>query len=310
MHEFQTRWSRFWFEPVAPFNLGLCRVLFFGGLVLMYLRQDFSAWSSVADVFWMPIWVFEKLRLPVLSADWISLLQDLWKVALTLSCLGLCTRISTTFSFLAGLYLLGLPHNFGKIHRYDAVVVIILAIMALAHCEHSWSIDRLIRQRTKVSPSGEYNWPVKLVWLTLALVFFGAGISKLKYGGFAWINSDNLAILLIKHNYHFAAFDPLTSWGLALAQHVWLCRLLAAATVIAEISYPLALFSSRARCVIVPVIFVMLVGVRLVMGPAFYPLMLSHVFWIPWDRVIQNLRSFSIPQPKPRRHRQNRAAAL
>lgn len=292
MRVVRARWQNFWFEPAQPDNLGLCRALFFAGLFLLYLQQDFSAWSEVGDVFWKPIPVFESLHIPVLPGVWIIVLQNLWKIALGLSCLGLCTRLSTALSFVAGFYLLGLPHNFGKIHRYDAIVVIVLGIMALSRCGDAWSVDRLLRRAhfSATARSGEYTWPIKMVWMTLALVFFGAGVSKLKNSGIAWINSDSLSILLIKHYYHYAAEDPVTRWGLTVARYDRLCRVLAATTVIFEIGYPLAIFSKSARWIIVPVTLAMLAIVRLIMGPWFYPVMLCHLFWVPWDRVALRLR--------------------
>jgi len=299
METFRERWMLFWFEPVEPVNLGLCRMLFFGAFFLFYLPQDFSAWAEVSDAFWMPIWLFNRFHLPMLSGGMLAMLQGLWKATLALSCLGLFTRVSTASSFVLGVYLLGLPHNFAKIEHSDALVVIILGIMALSRCGDGCSVDRLIwrgRQGTVPSAkhaamSGEYTWPVRTVWLILALIFFGAGVSKIGRSGIEWVISDNLAILLIQSNYHIANVDPLTSWGLNLAQYGWICRLLAAATIAFEVGYPLTLFSRGARWIIVPVVFSIQVGIRVLMGPSFYEFMICNLFWIKWDRfgVLRNL---------------------
>ena len=293
MKTFGERWMHFWFEPAGPANLGLCRVLFFGAFFLFYLPQDFSLWGEVSHVFWSPIWLFQKLHLPVFSSDVLAILQIIWKVALALSCVGLLTRLSTACSFVLGLYLLGLAHNFGKTHHFDALVVITMGVMALSRSMDRWSIDGLIRRARRGSglmdgrppTSGEYTWPVRAVWLMFALIFFGAGISKIRYSGLEWIASDNLAILLIQHNYRLANGVPLTSWGLNLAQYGRLCQLLAAATVTFEIAYPLALLSHRARLLIVPVLFLIQAGILVLMGPPFYQFMICNLFWIPWDRI-------------------------
>jgi len=133
--------------------------------------------------------------------------------------------------------------------------------------------------------SGEYTWPVRAVWVMFALIFFAAGLSKLRHSGLEWILSDNMAIMLIQHHYHTANADPLVSWGLSLAQHIWLTRLMAAATVAFEVGYPLALFSLRARWVIVPSVFLMQLGIRVLMGPTFTQFLICNLFWIPWDRI-------------------------
>lgn len=299
MDKFREGWMRFWFEPVEPLNLGLCRMLFFGAFFLFYFRQDFSAWAEVSDVFWMPIWLFNRFHLPILPGEMLALLQGLWKLSLALSCIGLFTRTSTAASFILGVYLLGLPHNFAKIEHSDTLVVLVLGILALSRCGDGWSVDQLLwggRHGSAPSAgwskmSGEYTWPVRTVWLIFALIFFAAGASKIRRSGIEWILSDNLAILLIQSNYYVANVDPLTSWGLHLAQYGWLCRLLAAATIVFEVSYPLTLFSRGARRVIVPVVFSILVGIRVFLGPNFYEFMICNLFWIRWDRlgVVRNL---------------------
>lgn len=290
----------FWFEPTDPLNLGLCRVLFFGVFFLFYLPQDFSGWGEVSDVFWTPIPLFEILHIPVLSSSLLVVVQNIWKLSLALSCLGLFTRASTVSSFILGLYLLGLPQNFGETHHYDALVVIVFGIMALSRCGDACSIDRLIRKarRGGDSPiqrpqmSGEYTWPVRAVWLMLALIFFGAGVSKLRHSGLEWIFSDNMALLLIHPYYYTTTNDPLASWGLFLAQYKWLYRPMAAATIVLEVSYPLALISRRARWVIVPGVFFLQAGIRVLMGPSFIQFLFCNLFWIPWDRVARRFGGF------------------
>ena len=125
---------------------------------------------------------------------------------------------------------------------------------------------------------------MRAIWVVFALTFFAAGVSKLRHSGLEWIFSDNMAISLIAAQYHTHNVDPLTTWGLYLAQHTWLLHLVAAGTIVFEVSYPLALFSSKARWVIVPGVFFMLVGVRLLLGPTFDQYLICHLFWVPWER--------------------------
>jgi hypothetical protein len=291
--ELRERWIRFFFKPVEPRNLGLCRVLFFGAFFLFYLPQDFSAWAYVGDSFYYPIVLFEILSLPVLPSALLVIIQGVWKVSLALSCFGLFTRVSTMSSVFLGIYLLGLGNNFGKQYQNETLVIISIGILALSRCGDAYSIDRLIRRwrhrsyLTEERPqiSGEYTWPVRAIWVMFALIFFASGVSKLRHSGLEWIFSDNMAIAFITAQYHVSNVDPLTSWGLYLAQHAWLLHLVAAGTIVLEVSYPLALFSSKARWVIVPSVFFMLVGVRLLLGPTFDQYLICHLFWVPWERV-------------------------
>jgi hypothetical protein len=116
-------------------------------------------------------------------------------------------------------------------------------------------------------------------------VFFASGLTKVRHAGLGWVSSDTLAILLPQAQYHGSNADPLLPWGLHVAQCGWLCRLLAGATVVIEIGFPLVLFSRRARAVLVPATFVLQTGIRVLMGPVFGQFMMCYLFWVPWDRV-------------------------
>lgn len=282
------RWRAFWFAPASPVNLAVCRILFFGALALHYAPLDLHAWGDVAPVFWSPPWSFALLGLPVLRSGPLLVVEWTWKLALIAACVGLATRVSTALCLVLGFYLLGLPNGFGKIHHYDAVVVFAFAILALARSGDALSLDRwLARTPPPIAASGEYTWPIRMVWLLMALLFFGAGVSKLRTSGLAWIFSDNLAVFLVQAQYHYGNAVPATSFGLVLARHPWLCRALAAATVLGEIGYPLALISRRARVLLVPGVLLMQIGIRVLLGPSFLAWMLCNVFWVPWDRVLR-----------------------
>ena len=78
-------------------------------------------------------------------APLLAVIQALWKVTLGLSCIGLFTRFSTVTSFILGVYLLGLPYNFGLLSHSNAILVFVLGIMALSRCGDSCSVDQLLR---------------------------------------------------------------------------------------------------------------------------------------------------------------------
>jgi hypothetical protein len=286
----RARWNRFWFAAEAPENLGICRALFFGAILLLYLNVGWSDWSDVSEAFWDPIPLFERLHLPVFSAPALTTLSVLWKLALLASALGLFTRWSTVVAFAIGGYLLGLPHNFGKTHHFDALVVLVLGVMMLARTGDAFSLDRL-RARGAPPParSGEYRWPVRATWLLMSLVFCSAGVAKLRHGGLAWVFSDNMATLLWQHGYHVGGHVPLPRVALWLAQFPALCSAMAFVTIVVEAGYPLALVSRRARWILLPAMCGLLIGIRLLMGPTFPQFIICHLFWVPWDRVAEAL---------------------
>jgi hypothetical protein len=50
-----------------------------------------------------------------------------------------------------------------------------------------------------------------------------------------------------------------------------------------ELAFIASLFHPAARAVCVPATFLLLVGIRALMGPRFAPFMIVNVFWVPWD---------------------------
>jgi hypothetical protein len=297
----RAHWLRFWFEPALPTDLAVCRILFFGAVFALYLRFDASGLADLPEAMWTPTWLFAVLHLPVLATAQLRWLEGAWKLTLLMSSLGFLTRASTAVSFVLGFYLIGLPHNFGKINHNDAIVVLLLGVMALSRSGDALSLDAVVmRVRRRgaaapaVAPSGEYTWPLRCAWLAIALVYFAAGVAKLRNGGIEWIASSHLATLFLRSQYEF---QPATAWGPWLAQSAWLCHVLAAATVVIEVLYPLALVNRRARVVLVPSAIAMQIAIGLVIGPRFYELLMCNLFWVPWySAASYATRSLTIPQ--------------
>jgi Vitamin K-dependent gamma-carboxylase len=299
-------WNHFWFEAAAPDNLGLCRIILFGSMFLYYLLTprlfpswgylgNFAPWGSVSHAFWNPVWLMSVLHLPPASSQVLEVMQIAWRAALLFSCVGLFTRIATAISFGFGLYLFGVAASFGRIHHTEHVLIFSFLIMAIARCGDAWSVDALLRKARAPavleSPvmSGEYTWPVRLIWVVIALIYFAAGISKVRHSGFEWINSDTMRDFLVSHAYHISVADPLTSWGPALARTVMIPRMLAACGMILELALPIALFSRRSRWVLVTSVAVMQFGVAVLLGPNFYQITICQLLWVPWDRVVAHL---------------------
>jgi hypothetical protein len=275
-------WDSFWFSPEKPYALAICRVFFFATLLYLYEKTDFTLCARLPVVCWQPVsfYFFLSSHGPP-SVAWLSVMQIVWKISLLTSLLGFFTRTSSWTSCLLGIYLIGLPNQFGKVSHPMAAASLTLFVMAFSHCGRVYSLDACFaRWRGKnAAPlsSPEYRWPIQLVRLIISSVFFGAGLNKLRASGFHWVTSDNLQILLLQMG---------TSTGLWLAQWSWLCHLLAAFTLIVEFLHPLALVSRRLALFWVPAGIMLLSGIYVMMNISFLPLILLHVFWVPWNSIL------------------------
>ena len=282
------RWRRWWFEPELPDNLGLCRLLFFGLLLAYYLPVSHVGWGSVPASFRNPIWLFERLHLPILPDSALAVIVGTWKAALLLSCVGFLTRVSTALAFVLGFYLIGVPYNFGKTDHMTALLVWTMGILALSRCGDGWSVDAWLRRRKTGTPSpppsGEYRWPVRAVWVTMATLFFAAGMAKVIQGGAAWVFSEHMEISLVQRHYDLTAPPP-NRLGLRVAQLPWMAKAMAGSSLLLELTAPLALFSRRLRRVLPWVLLGMQFGIGLLMDVWFTRFMFVYLFWAPWDRA-------------------------
>jgi hypothetical protein len=279
------RITMYWFAPAPATDLAVSRVLFYGGLLAFYWSEDFSGWGAVSRDFWMPIPAFEALGLRPLSPQGLAVAQTVWRIALGLSAVGLWSRVSMATAAVLGFYLLGLPHNFGHVYHFDALLVITMAALALSRAGDACSLDARIAGRPDPPPSGEYTWPIRVVWLCMSLVFLGAGLSKLRHGGIEWVLSPNMARILTSALYHASDADPLTSVGLWIAGHPVLAQIAAALALTTELLFAFALISARARAVLVPAAALLLITIRALMGPTFSGFLIANVFWVPWRAV-------------------------
>jgi predicted DCC family thiol-disulfide oxidoreductase YuxK len=298
-------WTRFWFTPAPASTLGFCRALFFLGLCLWQIPLDYAPWGEYSSALWMPIPLFEWLRIPLLPSAALDAVQILLKISLVFGAIGLLTRPATLVAFVLGTYLMGLPHNFGQTQHFDALIVFVLGALAISRAGDAWSIDALVAAARRGSAerppdSAEYGWPIRFVWVAMALIFWAAGLSKLRHSGLEWIFSDNLALLLRRQQYHISDGEPLTSWGITVARHPWMAQTMAGMSVLVETMFPLALFSRTARLLLVPAALSFLIGIRVLMGPTFEQFMICFVFWIPWHQVAAAVRS-RVPQRQPGR---------
>ena len=285
--------SRFCFAPRSPALLGFCRLLFFALMFWFFWPREYATWGDLpASMQNNRIFFFRLLRLPVAPHDTLAILEFLWKATLLTSAIGLFTRVSMITAALTGFYIVGVPNNFGKTGHGEGILILTTFILAFSRAGDAWSIDSLRRawisrdpDRARAVPrSGEYNWPIKMVWLLMSLIMLGAGVTKLRWSGLDWVLTDNLSTTILQH-YYGGYSEPPTDLGLWIAQHKTLCKVIAGMTILIELAFPLAMFSRLARAMLVPAMFLAQVGIYLMMGVNFTQFMFVYLFWIPWDRI-------------------------
>ena len=104
-----------------------------------------------------------------------------------------------------------------------AVMIFTMGVFALSRSGDAVSVDALIRRRRGLpppGPSGEYRWPVRMVWVLMSVLFFNAGMAKAIRGPVhTWIFSENMAVLMTQRHYQNSNALPPLDWGLFIAKH-------------------------------------------------------------------------------------------
>jgi len=299
---FAAGWRAFWFRPELPTNLAVARFVFFIGLCWwQYLRLpaltvddfDYTTWPEALH--W-PISVFEYL--PTASPSTLLVLHRILELTLVLAAIGFATRLTTVMVGVLMFYLGSLESMNGKMFFLGAVPIILTGLFALSRAGDALSADRLIRGRLAwwpfgttgpLEPHAAYRWPMQICRVYIVIVYFSAGVAKLRFGGLGWALSDNLGLLFsaTQDNQKCIFSNPilpdLTHW---LAHHSAVTRLLGVGTVVIELAAPLALRASWIGYACVAAMIMMNFGFYYVLGADFRPLVLADIcFFIPWTRL-------------------------
>lgn len=288
-----SHWNRYWFTPARAGGLGVARIYFFAVMSWLLWDQDVAPWADVTQAIWWPLPLFRQLGLTQISPDKAALLHLAFKVCLVFSCVGFFTRISSISTALMALYILGLPNCYGgKISHGWTLPLVLMIVFAFSNSGTAWSIDSFIRKRFSRKPqsaeSGQYNWPLKLITVTIALVFFGAGYSKLYRSGLVWIFSDNFSNLLLMHHYWG---QPPLDWGLWIAKHQWLYVPMALSAVTFELGAPLGLINKYLKALIFGSLLLMQIGIWQLIGVKFTAYFYCYPMLLPWHRISDFLES-------------------
>lgn len=254
-------------------NLRFFRGFFFGFSALAIGIHNFTWMRALPEWRWEPQLMLQWLKLGQRPPDLSTLLLAKWLFVICagLAALGLVFRISSIGSFLFGMYLLLIFQSFGVPGRRSILMAFILfTFMVLGNRTDDWILR-----------------VVKWIW---CLNFFDAGICKLYYSGWSWINGEQLSSKILWANVvigdNLAEVQDRLWAHLILMPHSFL-TLLAGGAMLLELCAPLALFSRTAALLIVPLCASMQIGIYIFMGLNFILFLPAYLVWVPWDRLYQ-----------------------
>jgi hypothetical protein len=268
-------------------DLAICRVLVYG-YVFRYLTTDESSWGLFCETLYKPVGIFKWFGIPCFSVGTIAKIGLVFKVSSFAALIGFAFPVSAALTAITGTYIIGIGNHFGKVYHSENAIVATLIFWSVARAADKWSVDSWLRARFKrvpvaePAPSGEYRWPVRVVWVFVASIYGASGYAKLHDSGLAWAFSNNLERLFIEHRFHHS---PPTDWGLALAGYPHVVRLMALFALFTEAGAPLIVLHRYLRAALAPALAGLQFGIYLFMGIGFAPMAPMFLCFVPWGQL-------------------------
>jgi hypothetical protein len=215
----------------------------------------------------------------------VAVLQVVAVAAAVLATVGVAARVTLPLAWVAGLPLVAMTSSLGKVVHNDVLLLLALVPLLPAPTADAWSLAALRRRRSGASP--RYGWPVRTAMVVVAGAYFFTGLAKLLHAGPAWVTSGNLRWVLYASSDAQAAPNQA---ALFVADRPWLAHLVALATLLLELSFPLVLVRPRTAWVLVPGVLGLHAGIWVAMGLNYWPMAATVVLvLVDWAALADKL---------------------
>ena len=307
-----SRWQRYWFADGGRFAAAVVRIAI-AAAVLMTLGRLMTLTTLVAPVpLYRPVGVWMVLGRTPPPGMLVDVLWICAWVGTVAMLVGWRTRTATIVSFIAASSIAALSFSGSATwsHQYNVVLIAQAAFLG-ARGGDVLSIDALLRSRRGLPPldvPGGYQWSLRLVQLSVALMFAGAFFHKIAsgHGTLRWALSDNLRHhLLVRFDLADLPRPAMVDW---IIDDVWRYRSAALLNLAGQVVPFLACIFVRrpwlrAACGLAFIVETLALGFVIgLWNPQWLPL--AAVF-IDWDRLILYLarRPVTAPREPGPRHR-------
>jgi len=279
--------------PSSAFALGAARVVVHGTFLVSVLVTSFSALGQLPVTILRPTGAMKFLPWSfydqLLTPAGMTILKLAMVVSLVASTAGFLTSASTRTSFLLVLFYQGFVRSFGHFNHDEMLGVYCLAVLAFTPCGDEFSLDHKLRKIRKDRPAFAYAYPILLMQLLMAWVYFSSFLIKLRIAGLSYLSPDNLPALAIYHsldNLHDTAF----TWAFWLPQVKGYLPAAVALVLLWEFLFPLAVFFPRLRWWILGGGVVFHLSTLFLMN-IFFPHQLAlYLLFVNWDHLARKFK--------------------
>ena len=272
--------------PRGPFALGVVRSIVHGTFLISILFTSFSALGSLPPTILRPTGVMQLLPWGfydhLQTPSGILVLKTLLVLSLIMSTIGFGTVVSTKTSLVLVVFYQGLLRSFGHFNHDEMIAVYFMVVLAFTPCGDAFSIDSRMRKATRERPAFAYAYPILLMQLLLAWVYFSSALIKIRVAGLKYLSADNLPALAIFHsldNLHDTSFKI----AFMLPQVKQYLPFAVAFVLIWELLFPLAVFFQRIRWWILGIGVVFHLATLFVMNIFFPHQLAMYLVFVNWE---------------------------
>lgn len=279
-----TRWREFFHAEEVPYGLALIRIC----LPLALLAAALPRWPYARELYSQdgaaaPLWESFQYPglLPIPSGPLAVALATLWVLSLTTLSIGWMSRTSAAISMVLTAYL-GMLDLLSTLTKFTCIATHLLLLLSLSHCGSLWSIDAWLERRPQRWPGeldGGYRrypaWPRRLVQWLIAIVYFGAAITKMQTPHY--FTGDQLYFWLITN---VSAANPV---GEYLSLWPSLLVVMALVTIVWETTFPFICWRGWLKCGALLMGLLFHVLTVLMLGLVVFPLVYLSAYWAFFD---------------------------
>ncbi len=244
-------WDRLWFAPEGLTNLAVARVLLaLAALWVVLSRRDLPSILEFPHEILGRILPERRLRFGLLfGAGPERVMWAALHVALAATLCGVATRWAALAGGLLLYHLAPLETIVWTGNPYlRGLTIPALGLLVVAA---SASAGAFPRRGAPDVPSWENRWPLTLIQLLFAQIYFFAGWSKLLASGLPWLSPVNIRnyVLVLDQT---LSFPEGTLVGNAIVRWPAVASAVGLLGVLLDLLFPLVLFSRRARWILLP----------------------------------------------------------
>ena len=285
--------------PTDAAALGVIRAAICGFVLLQMLLTDFAAFGHLPTTVMRPTGTMQlvpwRLYDALVTPRGMLILKALLVVSLLCASLGIFTAITSKSSALLFLFYEGLVRSFGLFNHDEMIGVYILVVLAFTPCGDDFSIDSRLGRAKPRLPRIAYGYPILLMRILVAWSYFTSALIKMRVTGLRYFSPDNMPVVSIWHS-----LDNLHESQHKLAFWLPNIRGITGAIVVVallwELSFPLAIFSKRARRIILPFGFVFHLLTIFFMNISFPYHMAAYAVFVDWPRIASRIARSRIVQ--------------